>query len=160
MEAPKKNEESPDSLGLKGPLLSPSEVAFLRQIVSADDVINADSTDPAAKPLQEREASTEMVQGLQGAEQELYEEATTGKFKIKVAVPLDLVKAAVSSPHENRAKLAGSLAARMLEKYPQLTSATTIDPVALWSEIRDLILDTFETEVVRGETAEMPAASA
>ncbi|HUJ89934.1 MAG TPA: AAA family ATPase, partial [Syntrophorhabdales bacterium] len=75
---------------------------------------------------------------------ELYEEAIVGKFKIKVGIPLQLLKMATSSTRENRAKLAGSLAAQTLDKYPQLTSETAVDPVALWSEIKSLVLNAFE----------------
>ncbi|HME42068.1 MAG TPA: AAA family ATPase, partial [Syntrophorhabdales bacterium] len=89
---------------------------------------------------------------------ELYEEAIVGKFKIKVGIPLQLLKMATSSTRENRAKLAGSLAAQTLDKYPQLTSETAVDPVALWSEIKALVLNAFEREIAQTETGEKAAA--
>jgi hypothetical protein len=81
-----------------------------------------------------------------------------GKYRIKVGIPLQLLKMAASSNRENRAKLAGSLAAQTLDKYPQLTGESAVDPVALWSEIRSLILNAFEREITQTETAEAAAA--
>jgi len=89
---------------------------------------------------------------------ELYEEAIVGKFKIKVGIPLQLLKMATSSTRENRAKLAGSLAAQTLDKYPQLTSENAVDPVALWSEIKSLVLNAFEREIAQTEAEEAAAA--
>jgi type II secretory pathway predicted ATPase ExeA len=81
------------------------------------------------------------------APSEFYEEALVGKFKIKIAIPLQLLRLAHSSTRENRMKLAGSLAAQTLDKYPQLTNETSTDPVALWSEIKNLIVNAFEREI-------------
>ena len=65
---------------------------------------------------------------------------------------------ATSSTRENRAKLAGSLAAQTLDKYPQLTSENAVDPVALWSEIKSLVLNAFEREIAQTEAEEAAAA--
>jgi len=86
---------------------------------------------------------------------EIYEEAIVGKFKIKIGIPSQLLKMAVSSTRENRVKLAGMLAAQTLDKYPQLTSETATDPVALWSEIKTLILNALEREAGRAEEPEV-----
>jgi hypothetical protein len=37
-------------------------------------------------------------------------------------------------------KIAGVLAAQTLEKNPHLTSSHLTDPVAVWHELRDLVL--------------------
>ncbi len=100
----------------------------------------------------------EISQVVEETRSELYEEAVLGKYRIKVGIPLQLLKMAASSTRENRAKLAGSLAAQTLDKYPQLTGESAVDPVALWSEIRSLILNAFEREISHTETAEVVAA--
>ncbi len=83
---------------------------------------------------------------------ELYEEAVVGGFKINIEIPLQLLELATSSTRENRAKLAGSLAAQTLEKYPRLTSQAAVDAVSVWSEIKNLILSAFEREIAHSET--------
>ncbi len=92
------------------------------------------------------------------ARSDLYEEAIVGKFKIKIGIPLQILKVATSSTRENRIKLAGSLAAQTLDKYPQLTGETSTDPVALWSEIKSLILNAFEREMAQSEVGEAATA--
>jgi general secretion pathway protein A len=91
------------------------------------------------------------------ARSKLYEEAVIGRCKITIGIPLPLLDSVTSSTRENRAKLAGNLAAQTLEKYPQLTREAA-DAVALWSEIRNLILGVFEREIARSE-AEVPATA-
>jgi hypothetical protein len=75
---------------------------------------------------------------------EILEEARIGKFKIRIGIPVQLIRQARQSTRENRLKMAGGLAAQTLQKYPQLTFSTSADPVAVWSEIRNFILTTLE----------------
>ena len=86
----------------------------------------------------------------------LYEDAIVGKFKIKIGISFQLLKLATSSTRENRAKLAGSLAGQILDKYPQLTSEAAVDPVALWNEIK-VFLNAFEREIAQMEAEEAAA---
>lgn len=99
------------------------------------------------QPASEVETSEEMEQAATTPEvppAEVCEEAIIGKYKIKIGLPLHLIKQAASTTREDRVKLAGSLAAQTLEKYPQLTVESVHDPVALWSEIKNLILSALE----------------
>jgi len=84
--------------------------------------------------------------------------AIIGKYKIKIGLHLHLIKQSVSTTREDRVKLAGSLAAQTLEKYPQLTVESVHDPVALWSEIKNLILSAIERHI-EIEAAAQPAES-
>jgi hypothetical protein len=88
----------------------------------------------------------------------LYEEAMVGKFKIKIDIPLQLLKLATSSTRENRARLAGRLAGEVLDRYPQLTSEPAVDPVPLWSELRSLIFSAFEREIAHMEAEAIATA--
>jgi len=78
-------------------------------------------------------------------------EADIGSFHIRIAIPSDVMRQAVASTSEIRTKLAGSLAAQTLQKYPQLAFSASHDPVALWSDIRKSIINAMEqhTPVLR-----------
>jgi hypothetical protein len=49
-----------------------------------------------------------------------------------------------ASTSETRKKIAGSLAAQTLQKYPQMAFSSSHDPVALWGDITKSILTAFE----------------
>jgi type II secretory pathway predicted ATPase ExeA len=76
--------------------------------------------------------------------QETSWETDIGSFHIRIAIPSDVMQQAGSSPHEIRTKIAGSLAAQTLQKYPQLAFSAAHDPVSLWSDIRKSILAAME----------------
>jgi general secretion pathway protein A len=150
-------EQPPQHLMLEEEVFSPPEEAADQEPVesqAAPDEAEAAPARSAPEPAHEPPPS------------EIYEEAIVGKFKIKIGIPAQLLKMAVSSTRENRVKLAGMLAAQTLDKYPQLTSETATDPVALWSEIKTLILNALEREAgqteepaVGEQPAEWPVAS-
>jgi type II secretory pathway predicted ATPase ExeA len=68
------------------------------------------------------------------------EEVTIGKYGINVSIPPHIMEQAQSFTEEHRSKLAGVLAAQTMQKYPQLTVSVDIDPVTIWSDIRECIL--------------------
>jgi type II secretory pathway predicted ATPase ExeA len=140
-------EQLPHHLVLEEEVLSPSEEPADQEPMESDAAIDeAEAGSAEAAPETAPEALAT----------EIYEEAIVGKFKIKIVIPAQLLKMAVSSTRDNRVKLAGMLAAQTLDKYPQLTSETATDPVALWSEIKTLILNALEREASQ---AEEPMAS-
>ena len=136
---------------------SPAEVPPDREPVEDETALKETEETPEAPPEAVHE-ETQRESVPEETRSDLYEEAIVGKFKIKIGIPLQLLKMAASSTRENRAKLAGSLAAQTLDKYPQLTGETAVDPVALWSEIRSLILNAFEREIAQAETVEVATA--
>jgi general secretion pathway protein A len=144
-------EQPPHRLVLEEEVLSPSEEPTDQEPMeseAATDEAEAASAEVAPETAHEAPAT------------EIYEEAIVGKFKIKIVIPAQLLKMAVSSTRDNRVKLAGMLAAQTLDKYPQLTSETATDPVALWSEIKTLILNALEREAgqaVEPMASEQPA---
>ena len=77
-------------------------------------------------------------------ERECPEEASIGSFKIKLDIPPHVLRQARSTSEEYCGKLAGVLAAQTLKNHPELTSLSSLDPVSIWSEIRDLILRRIE----------------
>jgi type II secretory pathway predicted ATPase ExeA len=155
-EKEKTEEELPESLTLQDQSFNPPEVPSDQEFVENKPAFRETHETPETAPEKVQEEGSQSVS--EEARTELYEEAIVGKFKIKVGIPLQILKIATSSTRENRAKLAGSLAAQTLDKYPQLTSETAVDPVALWSEIKSLILNAFEREIAQSEAGEVAAA--
>lgn len=68
------------------------------------------------------------------------EEVTIGKYGINVSIPPHIMEQAQTYTEEHRSKLAGVLAAQTMQKHPQLTVSVDMDPVTIWSDIRECIL--------------------
>jgi len=75
---------------------------------------------------------------------EIAEEMYIGAHRIKVEIPLQMIRDARSSSTEVRVRLAGRLAAHAMQAHPQLTVSSATDPVAIWHDIRTYILNAFE----------------
>jgi type II secretory pathway predicted ATPase ExeA len=74
------------------------------------------------------------------------EEVSIGKYGINVSIPPHIIEQAQSFTEEHRSKLAGVLAAQTMQKHPQLTVSVDIDPVTIWSDIRECILLKLKSE--------------
>ena len=72
------------------------------------------------------------------------EEFEIGAFNIRIRIPLQNVPHIKYVSHDHRLKTAGVLAADVLKQHPQLTSAPSADPIAIWSDLRNLILQRLE----------------
>jgi type II secretory pathway predicted ATPase ExeA len=68
-------------------------------------------------------------------------EIEIGTMKVRVNVPVHLIKRAQSLTQENRIKVAGALAAQTLQQHPQLVSSHLSDPVHVWGEIRECVMN-------------------
>jgi type II secretory pathway predicted ATPase ExeA len=68
-------------------------------------------------------------------------EVEIGGLKIEVHIPHQIVKQAQSSTHEHRMKIAGALAAQIIKKHEELISKPSVDHIALWSDLRDFVVD-------------------
>jgi len=73
-------------------------------------------------------------------------EIVIGKMKATVDLPLHVMQQARSSSRESRVKLAGVMAARVLQQHPHMTASASADPVDLWSKVRESLLTMFEDE--------------
>jgi len=60
---------------------------------------------------------------------------------ITIEIPENVLDQTRSANIEQKRKIAGVLAAQTLEKNPQLTSSPTIDPVSVWSDILNIIME-------------------
>ncbi len=101
------------------------------------------------------ERPSEPEEKQQSEEQETSWETDIGSFHVRIVIPLDVMRQAGSSSSEVRTKIAGSLAAQTLQKYPQLAFSASHDPVTLWSDIRKSILAAMESrmEFLRAESS-------
>jgi hypothetical protein len=61
--------------------------------------------------------------------------------KIDIELPPHIVDQNRSSGMDQKRKIAGVLAAQTLEKNPQLTASPTVDPVSVWSDILNAIVE-------------------
>lgn len=61
--------------------------------------------------------------------------------KIKIEIPPHILEQAQLANSEQKKKIAGVLAAQTLEKNPQLTALPTVDPVSVWSDILNAIMN-------------------
>jgi hypothetical protein len=76
-------------------------------------------------------------------EEEGFGEIEIGKMKVRVNVPVHLIKRAQSLTRESRIKVAGAVAAQTLQQHPQLVSSHFSDPVHVWGEIREFVMNMF-----------------
>ena len=72
---------------------------------------------------------------------EILEELEILDVKVTINIPYYMVEQGRSSTHEHRLKMAGALAAQVLKKYPELVSASLADPISVWSDIREFVVD-------------------
>ncbi len=71
-----------------------------------------------------------------------FTEVRVNGIMIHLDIPEQIFQEVGSFNDDYRVKLAGVLAAQTMEKYPKLTASHGTDPVAVWHEIRDLVLTT------------------
>jgi general secretion pathway protein A len=71
---------------------------------------------------------------------ELVEEIEMAGHKVTINIPYHLIEQAQSSTSEQRMKVAGALAAQILKKNSELTSSPSIDPISVWSDIREYVV--------------------
>jgi type II secretory pathway predicted ATPase ExeA len=69
---------------------------------------------------------------------------TIAGCKITIEIPPHILEQTRSANSEQKRKIAGVLAAQTLEKNPQLTASPTVDPVSVWSDILNAIMNKLE----------------
>jgi len=86
------------------------------------------------------EESPAIQEEAQAPPPELVEEIDMAGFKVTISIPYHLIEQAQSSTPEHRMKVAGALAAQILKKHSELTSSPSIDPISIWSDIREFVV--------------------
>lgn len=100
-------------------------------LMMKEQIVHADSKPSPLPPSLEATPCEDKEEG---------EEVSIGKYGINISIPLHIMEQAQSFTEEHRSKLAGVLAAQTMQKHPQLTGSVDIDPVTIWSDIRECIL--------------------
>jgi len=81
-------------------------------------------------------------EGIEVKEEE--DVVTIAGCKITIEIPQHILEQTRSANTEQKRKIAGVLAAQTLEKNPQLTASPTVDPVSVWSDILNAIMNKLE----------------
>ena len=68
-------------------------------------------------------------------------EINIGNISVKIHLPEHLIKQSLSSSMEQRYKIAGALAAETLKNNTHIMTSNYSDPVPIWQEIRDYVLN-------------------
>ena len=74
-------------------------------------------------------------------------------YNIQLKIPAQVLEQAKSSDIESRKKLAGYWAAQTIKENPQLTDSPLIDPVAVWHDIKDIVLKKLRNNTDNSSTA-------
>jgi general secretion pathway protein A len=110
---------------------------------------NVSETGKAAQenmsPLSQQKIPEESVNAKSNSPEEL----EIHGCRIKIDFPEDLLKQSKSSTGDYRYKMAGMLAAEALKNNSQLITSYTVDPVPIWQEIRDYVLNRFNQAEIR-----------
>ena len=108
-----------------------------------ESVLEAAVVAEIQKPPAETVMPQETTRALEelADKKEFVEELEILDVKVIINIPYHMVEQGRSSTHEHRLKMAGALAAQVLKKYPQLVSASEDDPISVWSDIREFVLD-------------------
>jgi hypothetical protein len=85
-------------------------------------------------------------------EQAVYEEVMVFDHKIKLTIPGNIIEQSKLSDDDAKSKLAGYWAAQIIKENPQLTNSPLIDPVAIWHEIKDIILEKMNSILTSNST--------
>lgn len=81
-------------------------------------------------------------------EDDLSIELKIGEYLIKTDLPANFIEQTRLSDNEERIKLAGAMAATIIKNNPKLTSSYFDDPVSVWGDIRELILNKIGCELI------------
>ncbi len=119
---------------------SPEKQRGTKRRIEEDDEEEGESESPVVSHI--RPAASE--HRTRPEPQDASWETDIGSFHIKVSIPWEILRQAGSSSTEKKMKMAGSLAAQTLQKYPQLAFSSSHDPVTLWGDITQSILTLFE----------------
>jgi hypothetical protein len=97
-----------------------------------------------AQPFEPEQKET-MEQPTYAEDEEVYEEVMIGQQKIKLAIPAHVIKQAQLASSENKNKLAGYWSAQILKGHPNIMHSSMADPVAMWFEVKSVILKRFNS---------------
>jgi len=131
---------------VKEPVIEPAETKLEVKKPEKQFIMPEEEPEPVAKEVIPKEKEVYQPPVTPEPVQEISAGTKIAGITIEVEIPPGMFEQAQSADRESRLKMAGVLAAQTLEKYPQLTSSKSSDPVTIWSEIRDIILKKIESK--------------
>jgi hypothetical protein len=99
----------------------------------------SESGQPEASQLLDPESERDLLAEMSGKPR-IEQEIEIDRYQVNVNIPPEVIDEFNHSTEEHCVKLAGVLAAQTMQRYPRLTAAWGVDPLAIWSEIREVIL--------------------
>jgi type II secretory pathway predicted ATPase ExeA len=84
---------------------------------------------------------------LSNPQQDIYEEVLIRDRKVTLRIPNDVLEQAKSSNRDSKSKLAGYWAAQIVKDNSYLTQSALVDPVAVWHEIKNVILEKMNSDL-------------
>ncbi len=124
------------ALSESGPVLA-SHAPVPSESETAGNVLSAPATSAGAPFLQPEPPPEKTDPGGTDSPEEI----CIGHDRIIINIPQHLMRQSLSSSQEHRFKLAGGLAAETLKQHPHLIASQSVDPVPIWVEIRNFVLD-------------------
>ena len=106
--------------------------------------INIPPKREAARPVEAKQKETE-EQPQEQAEKEIYEEVLIGQQNVELAIPAHVIKQAQLANPESKNKLAGYWSAQIIKGNPHIMKSSLSDPVAIWFEVKNVILKKFNS---------------
>lgn len=94
----------------------------------------------AGPPTEEPHAAAPVQEPSSHAEEKDPGETRIGNYRIRFEIPAEILREAKDSNPEYRTRIAGSLAAKAMNENPQLVASPMADPVVIWSEIKEALL--------------------
>ncbi|OPY69821.1 MAG: hypothetical protein A4E57_00955 [Syntrophorhabdaceae bacterium PtaU1.Bin034] len=99
----------------------------------------SESGQPEAAQLLNPESERDLLAEMSDKPR-IEQEIEIDRYQVNVNIPPEVIDEFNHSTEEHCVKLAGVLAAQTMQRYPRLTAAWGVDPLAIWSEIREVIL--------------------
>jgi hypothetical protein len=96
-----------------------------------------------ARPIEAKQKETE-EQPAQ-VEKEVYEEVLIGQQKVELTIPSHVIRQAQLASSESKNKLAGYWSAQIIKGNPHIMKSSLSDPVAIWFEVKNVILKKFNS---------------
>ena len=94
------------------------------------------------KPVETKQK--ESIEKPAQAAKENFEEVSIGQQKLQLAIPAHVIRQAQSASAESKNKQAGYWAAQVIKANPHLMKSSLSDPVAMWFEVKNVILKKFQ----------------
>ena len=96
-----------------------------------------------ATPVEAKQKEPE--EQLAQVKKEVYEEVLIGQQNVELSIPAHVIRQAQLASPESKNKLAGYWSAQIIKGNPHIMKSSLSDPVAIWFEVKNVILKKFNS---------------